>query len=136
MKDLKMTSDGEFVIGPNGDFETVDGDEAIAQQIVFILKTQKGDWTLAPRVGANLERFIGKPNTREVRDMIEAVVSTEIINSQLVYDPTVTCIQLSAEEVFLTVEFPSVEDRGREVIVTAELDLKTGNVSARSAING
>jgi len=136
MKDLKMTADGEFVIGANGDFETVEGDEAIAQQIVFILKTQKGDWTLVPRVGADLERFIGKPNSRETRDMIEAVISTELINSQLIYNPTVTCIQLSAEEVFITVEFPSVEDRGREVIVTAELDLKTGNVSARSITNG
>lgn len=135
MKDLKMTVDGELVIGPDGDIATVEGDEAIAQQILFRLKTQKRDWTLSPEVGANLESFIGKPNTRETRDLIEVAVLSELVRAQLVIAPLVKCIQLSAEEVFITVEFPSIEDRSRTVMVTANLDLKTGLVSARTAFN-
>lgn len=132
MKDIKMTPEGELVIGPDGDFATVEGDEAIAQQLIFILKTQKGDWTLAPKIGADLERFLGQPNTRETRDQIEAAVVSAIIQSGVIYNPTVRCIQISEEEVFITVEFPSIEGNNREIIVASSLDLKTGEVFTRS----
>lgn len=131
MKDFKLTNEGEFVIGPDGDLATVEGDEALAQAVVFRLKTTKGDWTLDPSCGADLEQFIGAPNTRVTRDVIEQAVASELLRGGLVPAPTVSCVQLSEEEVFILVEFPSIEESGRTVRVSSSLDLRTGKVFSR-----
>ncbi len=131
MVDFKLTDDGEFVIGANGDLETVSGDLAISQQIIFRLKTTKTDWTLSPDTGADLEKFIGLANSRETRNAIEITVFTEITKDELVQNPTVSCIALSENEVFIMIEFSSIEEKGKQVQVNSLLDLRTGLVSAR-----
>jgi hypothetical protein len=129
--DFKLTDDGQFVIGANGDLELVTGDLAIAQQIIFRLKTTKKDWTLSPDIGANLDQFIGQPNSRETRDLIEAAIFTELTKDNLVIDPKVVAIALGENEVFIMIDFNSVEEKGKQIQITSNLDLRIGLVSAR-----
>jgi len=133
MKDFKITDDGMFVIAASsGDLEMVEGDAALAQQIIFRLKTFKGDWTLSPDCGASLEQFIGQPNTRSTRNLIEQAIKSELARGGLVISPTVTCIQLSEEEVYILVEFASIETSGKKLQIDSQLDLRTGKVFARA----
>lgn len=129
--DLAMTTDGELIIGDNGDLATAYGDEQLSSEVLFRLKTTKGDWTLSPDAGCSLERFVGQPNTPLVRSLIESIVYTELTKDSLVLDPSVNCMKNGDTEVIIIVEFPSIEDSRRIVQVASTLDLRLGQVSTR-----
>ena len=129
--DLAMTTDGELIIGDDGDLATSYGDEQLSSEVLFRLKTQKGDWTLSPNTGCSLERFIGQPNTPLVRGLIESVVQAELTKDGLLIDPRITCMKHGDTEVILVIEFPSIEDSRRIVQVASTLDLRLGQVSTR-----
>lgn len=131
MIDFAMTASGDFIIGPHGDLSFVTGDEAIAQQVLFRLKTTKGDWQLSPLVGADLEQFIGKANTEVTRAAIEATVVNALTYDNLLFSPEVSCLKISDTEVLILVEFRSIENRGRIIQVAAGLDLRKGLVFDR-----
>ena len=129
--DIKLTPEGDLVIGANGDLAFVTGDDQVAQEVLFRLKTTPGDWTLSPQIGAGLERFIGQPNTPITRAAIEQAVDSAISSDFLVPFPTVDCIPIDENEVLIVVEFGSVEDERRIVQITSELDLRKGEVFSR-----
>jgi phage baseplate assembly protein W len=131
MTDLKMTDDGELVIGPDGDLDIVWGDEHLAQEILFRLKTQAGDWVLSPEIGADLEDFIGQPNDGLIHSMIENRIVRALSFDSLVAGPDVTVTGLSENEVMVVVEFPSREERSRVIQIASQLDLRVGVVFAR-----
>lgn len=53
MKDLKLTDDNRIAFR-NGDFETVEGEERIKQQIKTGIKIMLGDWILDYRKGVDI----------------------------------------------------------------------------------
>ena len=130
-----MTIDGELVLADNGDLAVVYGDEQVAQEALFIMKTQLGDWTLSPSIGAGLEQFVGQPNESYIHSAIEASVLEAIAVNADLPTPTVNCTPTSANEVLVIVSFPSVENSNRQVLVIAGLDFRTGLVFVRSALN-
>jgi len=131
MLDIKITADGELEVGTNGDFAVVSNDEAIAQRIMFLLKTTKGDCLVTPSVGCDLERFIGSPNTSETHSLIESRVTFEIQQNNILLWPTVDCIKSAENEVLILIEFDSTEDNAKVIQVVGQLDLRTGSVFAR-----
>lgn len=133
MIDLKITNDGELVV-ENGDFVLVKGDEALAQQALFRMKTTKGDWLLSPNVGCSLEDFIGAPNEQVTWLAIETRVAIELTKDLDLPQPTISCVPLTDNEVFILVEFPSIEEEKRTIQIQAQLDLRKGLVFARSLI--
>lgn len=133
MIDIKMDMDtGEPIIGANGDFQLVQGDEQAIQEVVFRLKTTKGDWLLSPDCGCSLEQFIGKPNEPMTHTAIEAVVESELTRDLLLAFPDVSAVDVSENEVLILVEFPSLEQEDRLIQVQGVLDLKLGQVYTRS----
>lgn len=132
MKDFKMTDSWDLVVGPTGDLELVDGDEQIAQEILFRLKTQKGDYLLSPHIGASLEKYIGQPNEPATHFAIESDVFTALTFDGLIYLPQVDCFPVSDNEVMVLVEFESLNDDNVTVQVSAGLDLREGLVTSRS----
>lgn len=129
--DLRMTVDGELVIGPNGDYDTVTGDEELAQRALFVLKTTAGDWLLEPGLGASLERFIGASLTKETLYLMEETVTTSLIETAGIPDPVVMCLDTGDDTVMVLVEFSSVEEDDRRVQLRAALDMRKGKVLAR-----
>ena len=134
MVDLRLTDDGDLVIGPNGDLELVWGDEQIAQEVIFRLKTTIGDWLLAPHVGADLESFIGEPNVPLVRAAIEKQIRDSLTQDNLLFLPEVSAISIGDNEIFILIEFGSLEDDERVIQVQSGLSLAKGLVFSRATV--
>ena len=129
--DLKMTETGDLIVGENGDLEITYGDEQIAQEVLFRVKTTLGDWTLSPNIGASLERFIGEPNEPFVHAMIENAILASVTRGNLLFSPDISAIPIGENEVFILIEFGSLEDDDRMIQVVAGLDLKKGLIFSR-----
>lgn len=134
MIDLKMDDNGDLVLSDKGDLALVFGDEQIAQEVLFRLKTTAGDWTLSPQIGASLEDFIGEPNTEYTLAAIENRVEKALTFDSLLIGPEITAITIGPNEVLVVVEFGSIELDNRVIQVTSGLDLQKGVVFARTAV--
>lgn len=121
-----MTNEGDLVLNSTGDLAMVYGDEQIAQEVLFRLKTTLGDWTLSPNVGTSLERFIGSPNIPLTHSLIENEIIKSITKDGLVLFPEVDAIAISENEVFILVEFGSIEEDDRIIQIQSGLDLRKG----------
>ena len=82
--DIKITSDGDFVLDSSADFEYATDTEFIKQIVMTRVKTMKPDW-FYDNVGANLEELLGKDNTKDTAEL----GATNIINA-LTYDGFLT----------------------------------------------
>lgn len=138
--DIYMSDDGELLVGPDGDLQLVHGDEQIAQEVIFRLRTVKGDWVLSPNIGCSLEEFIGKPNTPLTHTAIEERIREALTFDFLLAYPEITVVDTPDEEgnnneVFILIEFASLESDDRIVQVSGSLSLRTGQVFARSEIS-
>lgn len=130
--DFKLDVNGELVLGPNGDLEIVYGDEYVAQEILFRLKTNLGDCTVDPNKGCSLESFIGQPNTESLRSTIEMVIENQLVIDGLSFSPSVDVVSINDNELFILIETPSVEEGDRVIQVQAGLDLRIGLVYSRT----
>lgn len=72
MKDLKLTDDNRIAF-KNGDFETVEGEERIKQQIKTGIKIMLGDWILDYRKGVDI---IG--GLRAYKNILKAQIKSAI----------------------------------------------------------
>jgi phage baseplate assembly protein W len=125
---------GDLVLDPDGDFALVSGDEQMIQEVVFSLKTTKGDWTLSSRVGCDLEQFIGKANDPTTLNQISSVVRAEIATLESVGPFQVYTAPLDDNTVVIAMEFVSRDDPKRKIQVAATLDLMKGRVFARTDV--
>ena len=128
--DFKLSDTGDLVIGPDGNFQMVSGDEEIVQRILFRLKTVKGDYLLEPETGCSLEQFKGQPNVEETWQAIEEVINAELSKEELEF--SVDCVPISDNEVFILIEIVSTESDDLVLQVKSTLDLREGVVYARS----
>jgi phage baseplate assembly protein W len=133
MVDIKMTNEGELEISDTGDLKMVYGDEQIAQEVLFRLKTTLGDWTLSPHIGASLEKFIGQPNTPLTHALIENEVLKALVRDNLLLSPSINAVAIGEHEVFILIEFGSIEEDERIIQIQSGLDLRKGLVFARIA---
>lgn len=135
MVDFKLDlNTGDLVLDSDGDFAIVSGDEQMIQEVVFSLKTTKGDWTLAPRVGCDLEQFIGKTNEPDTLRQISNAVRSEISTLRSVGQFQVFVAPLDDNTVVIALEFPSQDSPRRKIQIAATLDLMKGRVFARTEI--
>lgn len=137
--DLYLSTDGELQIGADGDLKLVHGDEQVIQEVIFRLKTTKGDWVLSPNIGCSLEEFIGAPNTSLTHAAIEERIRQNLTQDLLLAMPEVHAVDMPTEsgentQVFILIEFASLEKDYRKIQVTADLDLRLGEVVARSSV--
>lgn len=136
MVDFRIDLDtGDLVLDSDGDLALVSGDEQMIQEVVFALKTTKGDWTLSPSVGCDLEQFIGRSNDTDTINQITAVVRSEIARLTSVGGFQVFVAPLDENTVIIALEFDSRDNPKRRIQVAATLDLKEGQVFARTDIN-
>lgn len=65
-RDIGLTAEGDLLLGPNDDFYSLRGIDAMKQQIEFRLKTDLGDMFLHKRLGTDLRDMVGKRNTKQL----------------------------------------------------------------------
>jgi len=82
-KDLSWTWNGDFTLDESGDLAHNEEDalESVETEIVTIVKSSAGDWASHPRIGANLWRFTGEPNTRANADKIKDAISVALVSA-------------------------------------------------------
>lgn len=73
-RDLKMTDDGDFVIGDDGDLELATAARSTTQDVQFRVLNNYGDFAADPLLATDLKRFKGSPNTRQTGEAIKDAV--------------------------------------------------------------
>lgn len=127
--DWAVDENGDLLVGPDGDILQVKGQKQIAQEILFRLKTSKGDYTISPEVGANLESFIGSPNTQAVRDEIVKVVEEELQRDNFIPLRKVRALKTDTNSVLVVVEY--LDSKLNRIQWTATLNLNDGSIRSR-----
>jgi hypothetical protein len=79
--DLDWDTNGDFVIGEDGDLKDTSDDyiKAKEHQIFAVLRNQKGDYRSYPAFACSLEDYVGEPNTKETGIAIENRIKNTII---------------------------------------------------------
>jgi len=79
--ELSFSWNGDYELGPDGDlFDTRDDQiEALRQMVVSIVRSEFRDWEFFPYFGADIESFIGEPNTRDTAQAIHKRLFESIV---------------------------------------------------------
>ena len=107
--DIGFTMDGDLDLslleGGYEDLSYSSGPDFILQSVNNRLRTQSPDWYTYPHLGANLEDFIGEPNTRETAESIITNIRYTLTYDRLVSeeDLEVDVIPVNINEVVVYV---------------------------------
>ena len=87
--DLFWTEDGDFEVTAGGDLADTASSitRALKQEIRTVLLARRGDWPTEPRLGANLEEFIGEANDMRLAQkvgssIVRGLVEPRILNPE------------------------------------------------------
>lgn len=116
-------TNGDFIVSHSGDLADTSQDalEAVLQDVYTRVKSDRGDWSESPLIGASLSDFAGEPNTQRTGTSIQQ----RVINTLLSYgtisgsDITVDVFPISKEKVMVEVSLrvsPSVRNKGSRVL--------------------
>jgi hypothetical protein len=73
-QDIKMTNDGDFEVGSDGDLSLASIDQTTIQDILLNTYTILGDFDAFPSIGSRLYKFIGEPNTRQNASLVQSEI--------------------------------------------------------------
>lgn len=121
--DLKFNDIGDFEVDESGDLSDTSLDLllSIRQEIRDRSKSEEDDWRHHPSIGANLDRFIGSPNTRETAQEIDTSIGMALTNDGLIVgnDLTIKTIPIS---IYRTLTRVSLQTGTLEAIVQLAFD--------------
>ena len=106
--DIMMSLDGDLVVGGDGDFQLTSGFDWLAREINKIVRTINPQWRYHPTIGANVESFIGRNNSRATASELRRDILDAINRSRLLADGqsvSVDVVPLSMESVSVYINF-------------------------------
>ena len=65
--DIRTTDQGDLMVDATGDLATLGGLDNLHSSIRRLLTTQNGSWFEEPKYGANMNKFLSRPNTETNR---------------------------------------------------------------------
>jgi len=80
LEDVFLDVNGEIAVGSNGDLKIARNADVIEQEVIWRLKTAKGDWMLEPQDGADLETLIGFSITPATLTRMENMITESLTN--------------------------------------------------------
>lgn len=130
-KDIYLNEYGDIELGFDGDIKVSISDDVTVDNIIFRLKTYKGDFELEPNCGANLEDLIGEPNAPETGERACIKVKEALTHDGFLdeSDFTVRASPLSITELLILIDIKG--ERGNFQVV-GSLDLSSGQLIVRS----
>jgi len=89
--DLTWSSRADLVIGHNGDImDTYDDPlRSLYQEVRTRIMSALGDWVLYPDIAANIDDFVGEPNTKPTAEAIKTRVVAAVTRNGLVHSSDV-----------------------------------------------
>lgn len=87
-RDVRFGWNGDFMLSHDGDLDSNTDDALISllDQIHLVCASSLGDWAIYPNRGADLDDFVGEPNTRTTGSKIADRVRVSLISAGLVND--------------------------------------------------
>jgi hypothetical protein len=70
-QDIEMDEDGDVVFDATGDLKLATAEQTVIQDVEFRIRTKHLDFGPDPYIGANLDSFRGRGNTRPVGRLIK-----------------------------------------------------------------
>lgn len=100
MFDIFLTADGDFEITNTGDLRLVTDNDLIAQYVRCVLDSSSPDW-FYDEVGADLEDYLGEPNTRQTAESAKQKILTALTRDGLIAqeDILVEAVPISKTEI-------------------------------------
>lgn len=132
LKDLRLSIDGDLVIGPDGDLDVVRAGELVSQDAMIRLRTYFNEAPLMPNIGSVVADFAGFPNTRETGEaieeaVIEALTTKGYIQAEYLYVAVVPVPEDSGK--LLLVIDPDTQTENSLAPLEFDIDLITGELS-------
>lgn len=128
VNDLLLTEDGDLVLDEERDLALASGVTYVAQQVYCRLKSVASDW-FYDYVGADLEKFLGYPNTRETAEALSEKVKETLTQDGLLepQELFIKPVPLDREMITLFV-FIKVAENSEPICFQVNVDLE-GRVS-------
>lgn len=121
--DLTWSKRGDIVLSHNGDVSDTERDplRSIVQEIRKRVKYSIGELKTAPRVGASIGDFIGKPNNKGTAEAIKARIISALSRDGLVSkdDLNIQTMPISKESLMVRINLkvaPTSRNRGSEML--------------------
>jgi hypothetical protein len=134
--DFYFSSNGDFCLDDTGMLKDTKNDKYryFIQRVNNRLSSTHGDWSLAPRVGANLTDFLGSPNTAATGESIRRRVYTELTRDGFVSgkDLKVEVIPLSQSSVGIIINV-TPPDTTSQVVLTYSYDYRDNKIVPRNS---
>ena len=135
INDLLYTDNGDFWVGSNGDLEETKNYlyKGLIQKIRTRLESNPGDWKLQPGIGAGLQGFRGRENTRNLGDEIKTVVANEILQIGFLSpnEFVVDVIPTSTTSIMIIIAIKTPRDNG-QIILPVTYDMRENKIIPRA----
>jgi hypothetical protein len=76
--DIKMSLEGDLMLGDDGDIALTEGFDGLAREVNKRLRTNNPEWRYHPTIGADLEFYIGLRNTEAVAKRIRQSIERSL----------------------------------------------------------
>jgi hypothetical protein len=130
LRELTLTEDGDLLISPTGDLAVSLNAQALAEHIMVRLRTYQDEAPAMPGVGARIEDFAGKPNTRETGEALEKIAMDALTRDGFLTpeEVTVTAVPEGPRHIRLYID-PDPNQTGRyQGVWSFDIDLITGEL--------
>jgi hypothetical protein len=129
--DIHVDASGDITLAPNGDFQMADPSGVLIQDVAFRARTDWYDFEPHPRLGADLQRLIGEPNTKELGSQAEDLLYTSLTFGGLVaaQDLKVKGVPISNSRIALY-SFINATNYKSKVFDVAVFDYEDGIINA------
>lgn len=135
IRDFYYTDQGDFFLGENGDLEDTRMFlyRGLIQKIRTRLEANKGDWSLYPDIGAGLQGFRGRTNTRGLGDEIKSVVTNEVLRTNMLRSSefTVDVIPTSDSSLMIILYIKPAGELG-QIILPVSYDMRENKIIPRA----
>lgn len=135
IRDFYYTDQGDFFLGQNGDLEDTRTYlyRGLIQKIRTRMESNRGDWAMWPDVGAGLQAFRGRANTRELGEEIKSVVTNEVLrtNSLSSSEFTVDVIPTSDSSLMIILYIKPAGELG-QIILPISYDMRENKIIPRT----
>jgi len=116
--DIMMSLDGDLVIDGNGDLAMTTGFDWLTREINKIIRTVNPTWRKHPSIGAGVEQFIGRENTREVASSLRKEIVDALLRSGLLGPTDIPIVDVTPISAMTVKVFISVQSYGLVTAVT------------------
>lgn len=76
--DILLSTDGDLRVTANGDLQMAEPSGVVIQDIMFRARTDWDDFDPHPKIGADLQRLIGEPNSKEAGTTAEELLFSSL----------------------------------------------------------